>query len=59
VVGFLIIFLSIWFVIFIARLFSLIGGRWSLFAKTYWENDLLCTSLNNNIFTIQYKFVVC
>ncbi|MDT0161247.1 hypothetical protein [Bacillus sp. AG4(2022)] len=40
--GLLITFMSIWiFTFMFARLFSLFGGRWSLFAKTYWQNDIV------------------
>ncbi|WP_187445830.1 hypothetical protein [Bacillus infantis] len=40
--GLLITFMSIWIFTFIfARLFSLFGGSWSLFAKTYWQNDIV------------------
>jgi hypothetical protein len=40
--GLLITFMSIWvFTLMFARLFSLFGGRWSLFTKTNWQNDIV------------------
>ncbi|TCP20789.1 hypothetical protein EV207_14926 [Scopulibacillus darangshiensis] len=51
--GFILTFFSIWICSFlIARIFASIGGKWSLFGKTYWKNDLLITLAQSIIITI-------
>jgi hypothetical protein len=56
--GFIIVFFSIWICSFIiARLFSL-GGKWSPFGKTYWKNDLLITFSQALIITIIFGFIL-
>jgi hypothetical protein len=55
--GFIITLLSIWLCSFIiARLFSLFGGKWSPFGKTYWKNDLVICFAQAFIITIILVF---
>lgn len=55
--GFIITFLSIWLCGFlIARLFSLFGGKWSPFGKTYWKNDLVICLAQALVITLIFIF---
>lgn len=50
--GFFITFITIWLCSFvIARLFSLLGGKWNPFGKTYWKNDLVICLAQSLIIT--------
>ncbi|UTR16787.1 hypothetical protein MM221_09865 [Salipaludibacillus sp. LMS25] len=57
--GFVIVFFSMWFCsFFIARLFNLLAGKWSPFAKMYWKNDLFITFAQAFIITVILVFIL-
>ncbi|WP_175615888.1 hypothetical protein [Piscibacillus halophilus] len=55
--GFVLVLFSMWLCSFIvARLFSLVGGKWSPFGKTYWKNDLVICFAQALVITIIFMF---